>query len=66
MRGLLIFGMIASVGRQAKAVCGRCKVVETCLDWAMESGQVFGVWGGLSEDERRALKRRKARVLRAS
>jgi WhiB family redox-sensing transcriptional regulator len=51
---------------EAKAVCGRCEVVETCLDWAVESGQVFGVWGGLSEDERRALKRRKARVLRAS
>jgi WhiB family redox-sensing transcriptional regulator len=46
---------------EAKAVCGRCKVVETCLEWAMESGQDFGVWGGLSEDERRALKRRNAR-----
>ena len=47
--------------KEAKAVCGRCKVVETCLEWAMESGQDFGVWGGLSEDERRSLKRRNAR-----
>jgi WhiB family redox-sensing transcriptional regulator len=29
-----------------------------CLQWALESGQDAGVWGGLSEDERRAAKRR--------
>ena len=46
---------------QAKAICRRCPVIETCLQWAMETGQDAGVWGGLSEDERRALKRRKAR-----
>ena len=33
-----------------------------CLTWALESGQDAGVWGGLSEDERRALKRRTARA----
>ena len=47
--------------QEAKAVCARCKIVETCLEWAMDSGQDFGVWGGMSEDERRSLKRRKAR-----
>ena len=47
---------------QAKAVCRRCPVVESCLDWALRSGQDSGVWGGLSEDERRALKRRQART----
>jgi WhiB family redox-sensing transcriptional regulator len=46
---------------ETKAVCRRCEVVEICLSWAMESGQDNGVWGGLSEDERRALKRRNAR-----
>jgi len=51
---------------EAKGVCGRCEVVETCLEWAMESGQDAGVWGGVSEDERRALKRRYARARRAS
>jgi len=51
---------------EAKAVCRRCEVVETCLEWAMKSGQDFGVWGELSEDERRALKRRYARARRAS
>jgi WhiB family redox-sensing transcriptional regulator len=46
---------------QAKAVCRRCPVSQQCLAWALESGQDAGVWGGLSEDERRALKRRNAR-----
>ncbi|MBC7550665.1 MAG: WhiB family transcriptional regulator [Cellulomonas sp.] len=51
---------------QAKAVCHRCPVLETCLKWALESGQDAGIWGGLSEDERRALRRRTARQRRAS
>ncbi|KFG71421.1 WhiB family transcriptional regulator [Streptomyces mutabilis] len=46
---------------EAKAVCRRCPVMETCLQWALEFGQEHGVWGGLSEDERRAMKRRAAR-----
>ena len=51
---------------EAKAVCQRCDVVDSCLKWALETGQDSGVWGGLSEDERRALKRRAARARRAS
>ena len=47
---------------EAKSVCRRCPVIEPCLQWALESGQDAGVWGGLSEDERRALKRRTARA----
>ena len=47
---------------EAKRVCQRCAVMEPCLQWALESGQDSGVWGGLSEDERRALKRRSARI----
>lgn len=43
---------------QAKGVCRRCPVREQCLEWALETGQSIGVWGGTSEDERRALKRR--------
>lgn len=46
----------------AKQVCRRCNVVEACLQWALESGQDDGVWGGTSEDERRALQRRAARA----
>ena len=51
---------------RAKAVCRRCPVVEACLKWAMETGQDAGVWGGLSEAERRTLKRRSAPSRRAS
>ncbi|MGW9374094.1 WhiB family transcriptional regulator [Streptomyces xanthophaeus] len=47
--------------QEAKAVCCRCPVMEQCLRWALESGQDEGVWGGLSEGERRAMKRRAAR-----
>jgi WhiB family redox-sensing transcriptional regulator len=49
---------------EAKAVCQRCEVIETCLKLAFESGKDAGVLGGLSEDERRALKRRNARARR--
>jgi len=50
---------------EAKAVCRRCQVAEICLKWALDSGQDAGVWGGMSEDERRSLKSRSARVRRA-
>jgi WhiB family redox-sensing transcriptional regulator len=50
---------------KAKIICRRCEVVDNCLNWAMESGQDAGVWGALSDDERRALKRRNARARRA-
>jgi WhiB family redox-sensing transcriptional regulator len=40
----------------AKRVCDRCQVVDSCLDWALRTGQDAGVWGGLSETERRTLK----------
>jgi WhiB family redox-sensing transcriptional regulator len=46
---------------EAKAVCRRCTVADNCLRFALDTGQDAGVWGGLSEDERRALKRRAAR-----
>jgi len=50
----------------AQRVCNGCPVKETCLSWAMEAGEEYGVWGGLSESERRALRRRNARVRRAA
>jgi WhiB family transcriptional regulator, redox-sensing transcriptional regulator len=45
----------------AKAVCGACEVRPECLEWALATGQDSGVWGGLSEDERRALRRARRR-----
>lgn len=47
---------------EAKAVCRRCDVVETCLRWALDTGQEAGVWGGMSENERRAMQRRTQRA----
>jgi WhiB family redox-sensing transcriptional regulator len=51
---------------EAKQVCRRCPVMDDCLRWAIDSGQDAGVWGGLSEDERRAVKRRAIRARTAS
>jgi WhiB family redox-sensing transcriptional regulator len=47
---------------EAKAVCRICTVADDCLTWALETGQDSGVWGGLSEDERRTVKRRGVRA----
>ena len=46
---------------EAKAVCRRCPLMETCLQGALDRNEQAGVWGGASEDERRAIKRRAAR-----
>lgn len=40
----------------AKAICARCLVLSDCLTYAIETGQDAGVWGGTSEQERRALR----------
>ncbi len=45
----------------AKAVCDTCQVRDDCLEWALATGQDAGVWGGLSEEERRALRRARRR-----
>jgi len=46
---------------RAKAICVRCDVRAECLEWAMSTAQDAGVWGGLSEEERRALRRARRR-----
>ncbi|WP_043463776.1 WhiB family transcriptional regulator [Kitasatospora sp. MBT66] len=46
---------------EARSVCRRCPVMEQCLQWALETNQDAGVWGSMSEDERRAMKRRATR-----
>lgn len=46
---------------RARAVCAQCDVRMQCLEWAMSTGQEAGVWGGLSEEERRALRRARRR-----
>jgi len=43
--------------RKAKAICGECQVRAQCLDFAIEVGEKFGIWGGMSERERRRVRR---------
>ena len=44
--------------REAKKVCVGCEVRQECLEYALEHDDRFGIWGGLSERERRKLKKR--------
>lgn len=46
--------------RPAKAVCATCPVRGFCLDEALETNERYGVWGGLSERERRAIRRQRS------
>ena len=46
--------------REAKAVCRSCEVQGDCLEYALAHGEKFGIWGGLSERERRRVRRARA------
>ncbi len=43
-------------GNYASLMCGRCPITDACLAFALETGQGFGYWGGMSADGRRNLK----------
>lgn len=44
--------------REAKKVCETCTVKQECLEYALAHDERFGIWGGLSERERRRLRKR--------
>ncbi len=46
--------------REAKEVCRGCVVRVECLEYALANGEKFGIWGGLSERERRRIRRARA------
>lgn len=48
--------------RAAKKVCWVCPVREQCLDYALETGSRWGIWGGMTEKERRNARRRRRRA----
>jgi WhiB family redox-sensing transcriptional regulator len=57
-----------SVGRaavsqvaKAKRICDCCPVARQCLEYALQTGQPFGVWGGTTENERRVIRRSRRR-----
>jgi WhiB family redox-sensing transcriptional regulator len=43
---------------RAKAICSVCAVAEDCLEYALETNQRAGIWGGTSEQERKSLRRK--------
>ena len=43
--------------RTAKTYCGRCPIRTLCLEYALAANEQFGVWGGMSAPERRAMRR---------
>ena len=43
--------------KKAKAICNQCPVQEPCLEQALQRGERFGIWGGKSERERRAIRK---------
>lgn len=47
--------------KDAKRICHTCPAMTDCLNWALETHQDSGIWGGLDERERRRIHRRKAR-----
>jgi len=51
--------------REAKEVCRGCVAREDCLEYALDNGEKFGIWGGMSERERRRLRRARAIERRA-
>ena len=58
-------GPAARQTQQARQVCQGCPVRLACLEWALQVGADYGVWGGMSEDDRQSLRRR-SRSTRAS
>jgi WhiB family redox-sensing transcriptional regulator len=53
----LFFPERGSSTREAKEVCRGCVVREDCLEYALAHGEKFGIWGGMSERERRRVRR---------
>jgi WhiB family redox-sensing transcriptional regulator len=47
---------------RAKAICARCEIQQACLSYALDAGPVQGVWGGMTEGERRLLARRERKT----
>lgn len=51
--------------REAKEVCRGCVVQLDCLEFALVNGEKFGIWGGMSERERRRIRRARALARRS-
>lgn len=58
----IFFPETEAAAAPALAVCARCPVREQCLDFALETRQHDGIWGGATETERRRLRRTRTRA----
>lgn len=58
--GDLFFPEKGGSTREAKKICGMCPVAAECLDYALAHGERFGIWGGVSERDRRRLALRRS------
>lgn len=47
----------------AKRVCRRCPVLNACREWALDTGEPYGVWGGLTAAERRVARARRKELV---
>ena len=56
----LWFPEMGGATKQAKLICSTCDVRTLCLDYALEHNERSGIWGGLSDNERRKLRREQA------
>ena len=52
--------------KEAKEVCRGCVVREDCLEYALQNSEKFGIWGGMSERERRRIRRARAIARRSA
>ena len=60
----LFYPPAGALGADAKAVCRGCDVREECLTYALDNGEKQGIWGGLSERERRRIRSARPKAVR--
>lgn len=46
----------------ARRICGGCEIRVECLNWALDNGEGYGIWGGLTEIQRRAISHKRRRT----
>lgn len=47
--------------RNAKKLCEKCPVQEECGEWAIQNNEDFGIWGGLTVEERKLIRRQRSK-----
>ncbi len=58
----LFFPKRGASTRKARAMCAACEVKAECFEFALTQGERFGIWGGLSERERRKIRGQRSRA----